>query len=104
MRIAAAVPTVLVDDGRVRVTKWTFDAGASTGMHTHEFDYLVVPVTGGEFAAAVQDGTVTPMSQTPGGAYARSAGITHDVRNVGQSVASFVEIEFLDSGGEASRA
>lgn len=95
VRVTAAVPTVMVDDGRVRVTKWTFDPGASTGMHTHEFDYLVVPVTGGEFAVTEVDETTTPMSQAPGGAYARPAGVTHDVRNVGPSLASFVEIEFL---------
>lgn len=93
--MTAAVPTVMVDDGRVRVTKWTFDPGASTGMHTHEFDYLVVPVTGGEFAVTEVDETTTPMSQAPGAAYARPAGVTHDVRNVGASLASFVEIEFL---------
>ncbi len=95
LRVTAAVPTVMVDDGRVRVTKWTFDPGASTGMHTHEFDYLVVPVTGGEFSVVAPDETVTPMSQSPGTAYSRAAGVTHDVRNVGPSHASFVEIEFL---------
>ena len=97
VRVTAAVPTVMVDDGRVRVTKWTFEPGASTGMHTHEFDYLVVPVTGGEFSVIEPDETATPMSQNPGTAYARGAGVTHDVRNVGPGLASFVEIEFLGS-------
>lgn len=96
--ISAAVPTVEIDDGRVRVTKWHFEPGASTGMHTHEFDYLVVPVTGGEFSVVQPDGTITPMVQSPGAAYARNAGVTHDVVNAGPKAASFVEVEFLTSG------
>jgi hypothetical protein len=66
-------------------------------MHTHEFDYLVVPVTGGDFSVALPDGTITPMTQNPGAAYARQAGVTHDVINIGAKAASFVEVEFLTS-------
>ena len=42
--------TVSVDDDRVRVTTWTFEAaGTATGRHRHEFDYVIVPITGGTF-------------------------------------------------------
>lgn len=93
--VNAAVPTVLIDDGRVRVTKWHFDPGASTGAHTHEFDYVVVPVTGGDFLVRTHDGESMNMLQVAGEAYARPAGVSHDVTNAGRQVASFVEIEFL---------
>lgn len=93
--VVAAVPTVMIDDGRVRVTKWHFPPGGSTGMHTHEFDYLVVPVTGGDFTATLPDETVNPLTQQPGITYSRPAGVTHDIVNVGGAAASFVEIEFL---------
>ncbi len=93
--ISAAMPTVLIDDGRTRVTKWHFEPGASTGVHTHEFDYLVIPITGGEFSVTMPDGTVTPMTQLPGGAYSRQTGVTHDVANSGASAAVFIEIEFV---------
>lgn len=33
---------VQIDDGRVRVTKWSFVPGAETGWHRHEYDYVVV--------------------------------------------------------------
>ena len=33
-----AVPTVQVDNDRVRVTEWRFAPGAATGWHRHEFD------------------------------------------------------------------
>jgi quercetin dioxygenase-like cupin family protein len=91
----AAIPTVMVDDGRIRVTRWQFDPGASTGMHTHEFDYVVVPVTGGEFTVTVPDGSTSTMIQKPGDVYARPVGVQHNVTNAGRAAASFVEIELL---------
>ena len=33
---------------RVRVTEWRLPSGDATGHHTHEYDYVVVPLTGGE--------------------------------------------------------
>lgn len=38
-----AIPTVQVDNDRVRVTEWRFAPGAETGEHIHEMDYVVVP-------------------------------------------------------------
>lgn len=93
--MAAAVPHVMVDDGRIRVTRWHFEPGASTGMHTHEFDYVVVPITGGTFNVMAPDESMSAMVQNPGESYARAMGITHDVVNVGHHVAIFVEVELL---------
>lgn len=93
--VLAAVPTVMIDDGRVRVTKWHFEPGASTGVHTHEFDYLVVPITGGDFTVVAPDGSSTIMTQTPGESYGRQAGVTHDLTNGSQRAVEFVEVEFL---------
>ena len=45
-----AVPTVLIDNERVRVTEWRFAAGAHTGHHRHEYPYVVVPMTTGPLA------------------------------------------------------
>ena len=42
-----AVPTVFIDNERVRVTEWRFAAGAATGWHRHEMDYVVVPMGDG---------------------------------------------------------
>ncbi len=62
---------VTIDDERIRVTTWTFGAdGASTGAHRHEFDYVVVPVTGGVFAVTDSGGAVRTMTQTAGSPYA----------------------------------
>jgi hypothetical protein len=92
--VSAAAPTAVSDDGRARVTTWTFSrAGAATGQHRHEFDYIVVPVTGGTFQVTGADGSVTTMTQVAGVPYLRPAGTTHDVTSTSGHEAVFVEIE-----------
>jgi len=95
--VLAAVPSVMVDDGRVRVTRWRFEPGASTGVHTHEFDYIVIPVTGGDFTVEGTDGSSAVMRQVPGETYAREAGITHDLTNSSGHTVEFVEVELLQT-------
>jgi quercetin dioxygenase-like cupin family protein len=83
-----------IDDQQVRVTTWTFGAeGESTGQHVHEYDYLVVPVTGGTFTVTAQDGSTRTMIQSAGLPYRGSAGTEHSVANVAGKHAVFVEIE-----------
>ena len=92
--MAAARGEVNADNERVRVTTWTFEeAGAATGRHHHEFDYVVVPITGGTFTVADVDGSVREMTQTAGTPYLGTAGTEHDVVNATDQVAVFVEIE-----------
>lgn len=87
-----AVSSVLIDTDRVRVTVWTFAPGQATGVHQHEFDYVVVPISGGTFTVTAADGT-TQLNQQAGHAYTRQAGVEHDVANSGQQRAQFVEVE-----------
>jgi quercetin dioxygenase-like cupin family protein len=92
--MSAATPTAVSDNDRARVTTWTFsEDGAATGQHRHEFDYIVVPVTGGTFRVTGADGSVTTMTQVPGVPYSRPAGTTHDVVSTSAHEAVFVEIE-----------
>jgi beta-alanine degradation protein BauB len=92
--MSAAQATTAVDDDRVRVTTWTFTAdGDATGWHIHEYDYLVVPVTGGTFAVTAPDGSTREMVQEAGAPYLGRAGTEHDVVRVGGGVSVFVEIE-----------
>ena len=89
----AARPTITADDDRVRVTTWEFDDGEATGHQVHEFDYVVVPVTGGTFEAVAPDGSTRTLTQEAGVAYVGTAGTEHDVVNRSGRTASFVEIE-----------
>ena len=86
--------TVSVDDERVRVTTWTFEgAGAATGQHRHEFDYVVVPITGGAFRVIDRDDSEREMNQIAGAPYLGAAGTAHNVVNAADQKVAFVEIE-----------
>lgn len=91
--MSAAQASCTIDDERVGVTTWTFGAaGDSTGPHVHEYDYIVVPVTGGTFTVTGVDGVARELTQHAGSPYLGTAGTAHsvDVRGTG---AVFVEIE-----------
>jgi beta-alanine degradation protein BauB len=92
--MSVAKHIVNADTDEVRVTTWTFaGAGAATGQHRHEFDYVVVPVTGGRFEVVDVDGSAREMDQVAGSPYLGTAGTAHDVVSVGAREAVFVEIE-----------
>ncbi len=88
-----AQSTIIADDSQVKVTVWRFGPQTATGLHRHEFDYVVVPVSGGMFSVVAPDGSITEMLQDAGGAYVRPAGAEHDVVNSSGIPASFVEVE-----------
>lgn len=47
MKRPGAIPTVQIDNERVKVTEWRFPPGGETGWHRHSMDYVVVPMTTG---------------------------------------------------------
>lgn len=91
--MSSATPSTTIDDERLRVTTWTFADGAATGEHRHEFDYVVVPVTGGTFEVVGADGSTRELAQEAGVAYPGREGTEHDVVNRSGREAVFVEIE-----------
>jgi quercetin dioxygenase-like cupin family protein len=88
---------VQVDDEDVRVSRWTLATGEETGVHTHEHDYVVVPVVAGVMGVTEADGTHRLAEISAGVSYARKAGVTHNVANAGTAgqVLDFVEIELV---------
>jgi quercetin dioxygenase-like cupin family protein len=91
-----AVPTVKVDNARVRVTEWRFTPGARTGHHRHEYPYVVVPLTTGSLAATSAAGEATTALRA-GEPYYRDAGVEHDVRNANAFDFAFIEIELKEA-------
>jgi quercetin dioxygenase-like cupin family protein len=87
-----AVPTVLIDNDRVRVTEWRFAPGAATGPHRHEYDYVVVPLVTGVLRLEEADGT-RDAQLTLGAPYFRPAGVEHDVINANDYEFAFIETE-----------
>ena len=84
---------VIADTDHVRVTRWEFQAGDDTGHHRHEFDYVVVPVTGGTFAVVDNDGATRDMVQEAATPYLGAAGTEHNVINQSGRTAVFVDVE-----------
>lgn len=88
-----ATATTLVDDERVRVTRFDFKPGQETGWHVHGHDYVITPVTECVMLLEEPGGESRTVTMAPGDAYRRSAGVHHNVINGGQSPMSFVEVE-----------
>jgi quercetin dioxygenase-like cupin family protein len=85
--------TTSIDDDRVRVTTWTFGEGENTGHHRHEYDYVIVPISGGTFLITESSGETRQMTQEAAVAYLGRAGTEHDVVNRSGDTAVFVEVE-----------
>jgi quercetin dioxygenase-like cupin family protein len=91
-----AVPTVKIDNRRLRVVEWRFAPGAATGWHRHEYDYVVVPLTTGPLAITAADGATSTSQLVTGAPYFRTAGVEHDVKNPNPTEFVFVEIELKE--------
>ncbi|MFG2138126.1 cupin domain-containing protein [Streptomyces sp. NPDC048650] len=89
--------TVQHEDERVRVMRWDFEPGDSTGRHVHAHDYVVVPLADGRIEARTPDGAVAASQLRAGESYARPAGVEHEVVNVGVAWLAFVEIELKET-------
>lgn len=100
--IPAGRSTTSIDDRRVRITTWTFEDGQDTGPHRHEYDYVVVPVTGGTFEVVDPEGATREMIQEAAASYLGPAGTEHDVINRSGRPAVFVEVELKLSETPAS--
>jgi Mannose-6-phosphate isomerase len=88
-----ASATLLVDDDRVRVTRFDFAPGAETGWHVHGHDYVVTPVTECRMLIEEPGGATREVTMAPGAAYRRNTGVEHNVVNAGPGPMTFVEIE-----------
>jgi len=92
MNRPSAVPTLQIDNERVRVTEWRFAPGAETGHHRHGMDYVVVPLTSGTLLLETSQGDIlSPLSA--GASYSRLTGVEHNVVNANDFEFAFVEIE-----------
>ena len=85
--------TQLIDDDRVRVTRFDFAPGAETGWHRHSMDYVITAVTDCQMLLEDPDGGSRRVLVPAGTAYRRTEGVEHNVINAGDQVMSFVEVE-----------
>jgi quercetin dioxygenase-like cupin family protein len=91
--MSAPSATVLIDDERVRVTRFDFAPGAETGWHVHGHDYVITAVTDCRMRLEEPGGGSREVLVPAGSAYRRMAGVEHNVINGGTEPMSFVEVE-----------
>ncbi|KIC16902.1 cupin domain-containing protein [Leisingera sp. ANG-Vp] len=89
----AAQATQMIDDDRVRVTRFDFAPGAETGWHRHAMDYVITAVTDCRMRLEMPGGEVKEVTVPAGTAYRRDEGVEHNVINAGDARMSFVEVE-----------
>lgn len=88
-----ASATQMIDDSRVRVTRFDFAPGAETGWHRHEMDYVITTLTDCRMGLEEPGGASREVLIPAGTAYRRDAGVAHNVINAGDAEMSFVEVE-----------
>jgi quercetin dioxygenase-like cupin family protein len=89
----AATHATQIDNDEVRVTEWRLAPGTATGHHTHEMDYVIVPIAAGEMTIIAPNGDVSKAQLGAGQSYFRKAGVQHDVQNQTDREIVFLEIE-----------
>ncbi len=89
----ACTATQMIDDARVRVTRFDFAPGEETGWHLHGYDYVITTLTDCEMLLEEPGGGARRVTVPAGTAYRRTEGVEHNVVNAGEGVMSFVEVE-----------
>ena len=89
-----ATSKTFIDNERTRVTEWRFAPGASTGWHSHEYDYVVVPLVDGKLGLSTGEDESKIAELSAGVPYFREVGVEHDVTNVNDFEFAFIEVEF----------
>ena len=84
---------LLLEDKKVRVTRFDFDPGQETGWHVHKYDYVITAITDCFMLLQHPDGTQTFSEISSGNAYSRHAGVNHNVINNSEQKMSFIEVE-----------
>ena len=88
----------MIDNARTRVTQWRFAVkGDNTGWHTHEYDYVVVPLFTGSLQIKLASGETIVSPMHNGVPYYRDLGVEHDVINTNEFECAFIEVEFLET-------
>lgn len=88
-----AKATTLIDDDRVRVTRFDFAPGDGTGWHTHGMDYVITTMTDCTMRLEEPGGETRDVFIPAGTVYRRNQGVEHNVINGGDAAMTFIETE-----------
>lgn len=96
-KTGSAIPSLMIDNERVRVTEWRFKKrGDNTGWHRHAYDYVVIPLFDGVLEIDLGKGERVEAQMQNGVPYYRELGVEHDVINGNDFECAFVEVELLE--------
>ena len=91
--MAEARAETLIDDARVRVTRFDFEPGDETGWHVHGMDYVITTLTECRMRLEEPGGETREVTIPAGTVYRREQGVEHNVINGGDAPMSFIETE-----------
>ena len=91
--MSEAKATILVDDDRVRATRFEFAPGDETGWHRHGLDYVITAVTDCHMRLDEPGTGMRDVHVPAGDAYRRNEGVEHNVINASVAPMAFVEVE-----------
>ncbi len=91
--MADARAQTLIDDARVRVTRFDFEPLDQTGWHTHGMDYIITTLTDCLMRLEEPGGAIREVMVPAGTVYRREKGVEHNVINGGDARMTFIETE-----------
>ncbi len=91
--MAEAKAETLIDDARVRVTRFDFEPGDETGWHVHGMDYVITTLTDCQMRLQEPGGETREVMIPAGTVYRREQGVEHNVINGGDAPMAFIETE-----------
>ena len=89
-----ATANVLLDNQAVKITRWEFRPGQETGWHTHEMDYIVMPLMDGTLKIISEKQETNMVEVKTNNPYFKKAGVHHNVISANESYFAFLELEF----------
>ncbi len=89
---AQATSKMIEDNERVTIKEWRFAAGAQTGWHSHDRDYVIVYRTRARHLVETLEGGIT-VDMAEGHSYFRKRGVEHNVVNASDHEVVLMEIE-----------
>ena len=93
---------IVFENAIVRVIDASVDAGQATAYHTHERDNVPVAVAAGRIAVTPRGGQPVNSPGPLGHVNYAVGGYTHEVRNLGDSLVRFIDVELRGPRGTAT--
>jgi len=94
--MAEAKADTLIDDDRVRVTRFDVQPGDETGWHTHGMDYVLTAFTDCPMRLEEPGRTTREVMVPVGTVYRRDKGVEQNVINGGDVPMTFIETELKE--------